>query len=143
VWREADVGEQDLDFAAVAGVDDSSGDSDALGGHGGAVADEQAKRVRSDGVASLNGDAGAQANGVVGEQFRAFKGKDVIAEVFSGMGDFGEAGSVSEQFYEQHSTILEHLREVRMPADMRRVSAAARWAKAWRAGRELPLLDGG
>src|SRR3569833_460828 len=60
----AEVGHDDLDFAAVSGVDDSGGGGDAARAEGGAIADEEAQGDAGFGVARLDGDAGADADGV-------------------------------------------------------------------------------
>ncbi len=67
----AQVGHQDQDFAAVAGVDDPGGGGDASGGHGGAVAHQQSEWLSGGRMAGFDGDAGADADcGARSEQLR-------------------------------------------------------------------------
>jgi hypothetical protein len=104
----AEVGHEDEDFAAVAGVDDAGGGGDAFGGHGRAVADEQAEGLAGGGVVGFNGDAGADADGGVGCERGWLKGEEVIAEVFAGVSDLRGAGSGVKEFYAKHDSMLEH-----------------------------------
>jgi len=104
----AEVGHEDEDFAAVAGVDDAGGGGDAFGGHGRAVADEQAEGLAGGGVVGFNGDAGADADGGSGRERGRLQGEEVVAEVFAGVGDLGGAGSGVKEFYTKHASMLEH-----------------------------------
>lgn len=101
-----EIGEEDEDLAAVAGVDDAAGGGDAARGHGGAVADEQAERRAGVGMAGFDGDAGADPGGVAGRKEQRFEGEEVVAEVFAGVGDDGELGLGMESFYAQHRSMV-------------------------------------
>ena len=46
-------------------------------------------------MTGLNGDTGADADGFAGLEEYGFEGEDIVAEVFAGMGDDGDALSES------------------------------------------------
>ena len=96
------VGHEDEDLAPVAGIDDSGGGGDALGGHGRAVADQQPERGPGGGMAGLDGDAGSDTDGGAGGEFGRFKGKNVVAEIFAGVSDDRKPCSRIEEFYAEH-----------------------------------------
>jgi hypothetical protein len=105
----AEVGHDDEDLTAIAGVDDAAGASQAAGSHGGAVADEQAEWGAAVGMASLDCDAGAEADGVARSHSEGIKAEDIIAEVFPGMGYGGQACAGVQQFHTKHELILAEL----------------------------------
>jgi len=98
----AEVGHEDEDLASVACIDDAGGGGDAPGGHGGAVADQQAQRLASGGMARFNGHAGADAGGGAGRERSSFQSEEVVAEVFAGVGDLRGAGIGVQQLYTEH-----------------------------------------
>ncbi len=104
--RVAQVGHEDEDFAAVAGIDDSGGGGETFGRHGRAVADEQAEGGTGGGMAGLDGYAGADFDGGAGNEEGRFEGEEVIAEVFAGVSDYGDAGGGVEEFYAEHGAMV-------------------------------------
>jgi len=82
----AEVGHEDQDFAAVAGIDDAAGGGDSPGSHGGAVADQEAERHSGGGMAGLDGDAGAHPDGGAGSEQGGFQSKQIVAEILAGVG---------------------------------------------------------
>jgi len=96
------VGHEDEDFAAVTGVDDAGGGGDAFGGHGRAVADQEAEGGAGGRMAGFDGDSGADFDRGLGSEDCGFEGKQVVAEVLTGVGDDGEEGGWFEQLYAEH-----------------------------------------
>ena len=102
----AEIGHEDEDFASVAGIDDSRCCGNTSRRHGGPVANQQAEGNAGGGMARLDGDAGADADGRARGERRGFEGKEIVAEVLAGVGDNGSAGGGVKQFYAKHGTIL-------------------------------------
>ena len=98
----SEVGHEDENLAAVAGIDDSGSGGDAFGCHGRAVADQQAEGDTGFRMTGLDGDSRADADGLAGSENRALKGEKVVAEVFAGMGNLGSAGGGVEKLDAEH-----------------------------------------
>ena len=96
------VGHEDEDLAPVAGIDDSGGGGDALGGHGRAVADQQPERGPGGGMAGLDGDAGADPHSGARSEFRSSEGEEIVPKVFTGVSDNRQPSGRIEQFYAEH-----------------------------------------
>jgi hypothetical protein len=91
--RVAEVGHDDLDFAAVPSVDHTSGSGDASGSHRRTVADQQTQRGAGLRVAGFDGDPGANANSLVGFENDGFDSEDIVGEVFARVRDNRETGA--------------------------------------------------
>lgn len=98
----SEICHEDEDFAAIAGVDHAGCSGDAAGGDGGAVADEQAQGVAGVRMARFDRDAGANADGGAGLKGDRIKSEDIVAQVFAGMRDDGQAGGRIEEAYAKH-----------------------------------------
>ncbi len=97
VWVGGEVGEDDLELAAVAGVDDAGEGGDAADGEAGAIFDECAV-----GGGEFEGEAGANGEGGAGLADRGegdgFGGEEVGGEIAegAGVGVAGELGGGEE-----------------------------------------------
>ena len=83
-----EVGENDLDLAAVAGIDDAGKGGDAFQGETGTVFDEGSEAVRE-----AERDAGGDGNGVSGSDSAVFDSVKVAGEIAVGAG-MGVAGNL-------------------------------------------------
>jgi hypothetical protein len=114
------VGHDDKDFATVAGVDDATGGGEAAGGHGGTVTDKEAEGRAGLRVAGLDGDTGAEAEGGARGERYGFEAEDVVAEVFTGMGDDGQTRAGVLKSYAKHRLMVAERRAVARSAEQER-----------------------
>jgi hypothetical protein len=57
-------------------------------------------------MAGLDGDTGAHLDSGQGQQNGIFQRKKVIAQVFAGVGDYGQSGARVKQLYIQHNELM-------------------------------------
>jgi hypothetical protein len=96
------VGQQDKDFTSIAGIDYAAGRRDSSRCHRRPITHQQTQRSTRRRIASLNRDSGADFDRGTWQKYRSFESEYVVAEVFTSVCDYREAGTRFKPFYSQH-----------------------------------------